>query len=99
MQVKQAGAHCPIIGVTASNIRSVHDECIESGMNDVLAKPIRRNDMIKYLANEQGRTSSKLGIKQSPNPKQKHGSVTSHKSQPRKKTRHNRNTREIGESG
>ena len=91
MQVKQAGAHCPIIGVTASNIRSVHDECIESGMNDVLAKPIRRNDMIKYLANEQGRTSSKLGIKQSPNPKQKHGSVrilqvTSHKKKRRDTT-------------
>ena len=30
-------------------------------MNDVLAKPIRRNDMIKYLANlfsEQGRMGS-----------------------------------------
>jgi len=61
LEVKQARAHCPIIGVTASNIRSIHDECIESGMDDVLAKPIRRNDMIKYLANlfsEQGRMGS-----------------------------------------
>ncbi|WP_353139477.1 response regulator [Pseudopedobacter sp.] len=39
----------PIIGITAGNIRGEKDKCIEAGMSDFLAKPIRQQDMYVVL--------------------------------------------------
>ncbi|MFH0753682.1 MAG: ATP-binding protein [Candidatus Omnitrophota bacterium] len=39
----------PIFGVTAHADQSVGDECLKAGMNDVLVKPFRGQDLLKML--------------------------------------------------
>lgn len=39
----------PIIGITAGNVMGEKEKCIEAGMSDFLAKPIRQQDMYMVL--------------------------------------------------
>lgn len=45
----QGYANTPIIGITAGNIRGEKEKCLEAGMTDFLAKPIRINDLESTL--------------------------------------------------
>ncbi len=39
----------PIIGLTAGNVHGERENCLECGMNDLLAKPIRQADLFEVL--------------------------------------------------
>ncbi len=45
----------PVIALTASVIRSDLDKCIESGMNDYIAKPVKASQLISVIAKATGR--------------------------------------------
>ncbi|WP_312747461.1 response regulator [Sphingobacterium multivorum] len=50
-QIRQMSSYAetPIIGVTAGNISGEKERCLEAGMSDFLAKPIRQQDLFKAL--------------------------------------------------
>jgi PAS domain S-box-containing protein len=43
------GNRVPIVALTANAFREDRDACFESGMDDFLAKPVRRNDLSRML--------------------------------------------------
>jgi len=43
------GKHLPVIAMTAHALPEVKDSCIEAGMDDYIAKPVRRADLIAAL--------------------------------------------------
>jgi two-component system, sensor histidine kinase and response regulator len=43
-------AQVPIVAVTAHAMPDARDECVEAGMNDYLAKPFKRQDLMQVLA-------------------------------------------------
>jgi CheY-like chemotaxis protein len=45
----QGGKRTCIIGLTAHAHREVHEECLASGMDKVLTKPIQMKDLIMAL--------------------------------------------------
>lgn len=48
--VEPAGRRLPVIAVTASALRDELDRCLESGMDDLLTKPYRLQDLAATLA-------------------------------------------------
>jgi signal transduction histidine kinase/ActR/RegA family two-component response regulator len=47
---KARGGHIPIIGVTAHALRDDRDKCLQAGMDAYLAKPIRRDELARAIA-------------------------------------------------
>ena len=45
----ETGQHVPIIAVTADAAPSDHDECLESGMDAVLCKPIKQDELLQAV--------------------------------------------------
>ncbi|MDO9478838.1 MAG: response regulator, partial [Pseudohongiella sp.] len=46
---QHTGKHLPVIAMTAHALPEVKDSCIEAGMDDYIAKPVRRADLIAVL--------------------------------------------------
>ena len=51
-QLEKPGEHLPVIAVTASALRDQLDACIEAGMDDLLTKPYRLQDLAAVLARQ-----------------------------------------------
>ena len=53
IRADKSGPNCdtPIIGLTAHIMAQEHTECIEAGMNDVLTKPIKKQDLVASVLN------------------------------------------------
>ncbi|HUW71115.1 MAG TPA: response regulator [bacterium] len=47
--LRERGFSKPIIAITASALKGERDKCIEVGMNDVLVKPFKKNDLAAML--------------------------------------------------
>lgn len=47
--IRGKGYKIPIIAVTASAVKGEHEKCISSGMNDVMTKPFKREDVVAAL--------------------------------------------------
>ncbi len=39
----------PIIAMTANGLQSIKEECFESGMNNIILKPIRRDSFLETV--------------------------------------------------
>ncbi len=52
-RIREFEQNIPIIALTASELSEVNDECMEVGMNDIINKPLNKNDLktiiIKHL--------------------------------------------------
>lgn len=48
-QEKKSGAHIPIIAMTAHAMKGDRERCLEAGMDDYIAKPIRAMDLYKKV--------------------------------------------------
>lgn len=59
----QGYADIPIIGVTAGNVLGEKEKCMEAGMSDFLAKPIRQKDLQNVLQKYIRIESNELGIR------------------------------------
>jgi CheY-like chemotaxis protein len=46
---KESGGHLPIIGITAYSMKADRERCIESGMDDYLAKPFTKDEFYKKI--------------------------------------------------
>jgi len=46
---RATGRHIPIVAMTANALQGDRDTCLEAGMDDYLAKPIRRADLVRVL--------------------------------------------------
>ncbi|TFH71527.1 response regulator [Gammaproteobacteria bacterium LSUCC0112] len=46
---QQTGKHLPVIAMTAHALPEVKDSCIEAGMDDSIAEPVRRSDLFAVL--------------------------------------------------
>ncbi|NCG18905.1 MAG: response regulator [Rhodobacterales bacterium] len=44
------GNQIPIVGLTANALHGDRQRCLDAGMNDYLAKPVNRNDLLQMLA-------------------------------------------------
>ena len=58
-RLRASGAQCqsagvPIIALTGDVSRSKRDECLESGMNDVLTKPVSLEDLERVIHRWEG---------------------------------------------
>ena len=51
-QLEKPAEHLPVIAVTASALRDQLDACIEAGMDDLLTKPYRLQDLAAVLARQ-----------------------------------------------
>ena len=51
---QSTGAHLAIIGLTAGAMREDREACLASGMDDFIAKPVRRQTLLAALATLQG---------------------------------------------
>lgn len=49
-KLREEGVTCPIIGVTANGLKEEEDNCLISGMDDWLVKPIKLNTLIQLLS-------------------------------------------------
>ncbi|MBL0314466.1 MAG: response regulator [Flavobacteriales bacterium] len=56
--IRNEGRNIPVIGLTASVIRTDLDRCIEAGMNDYVMKPFKENELVTAIV-------ARLGIKAS----------------------------------
>lgn len=51
----QSGSHTPILALTANATKSDMEQCFEAGMDDYLAKPFEKNELIAKLSGMLGR--------------------------------------------
>jgi CheY-like chemotaxis protein len=63
-ELRAKGYEGPIVAVTASALKGEREKCIESGMNDILVKPFKRDELAELLA----RYLPELGSKPAPAP-------------------------------
>jgi PAS domain S-box-containing protein len=49
-ELRAKGYEGPIVAVTASALKGEREKCIESGMNDILVKPFKRDELADLLA-------------------------------------------------
>jgi PAS domain S-box-containing protein len=47
--VRDAGYRGPIVAVTANAVKGERDKCLQAGMDDFLAKPFKRDDLVPLL--------------------------------------------------
>ena len=52
---KATGAHVPIVALTAHAMQSDKDECLASGVDDYLSKPIRGDELLSVIERTAGR--------------------------------------------
>lgn len=48
---KERGGHVPIVAMTANVMKGYREECLAAGMDGYVAKPMRRQELIKEIAN------------------------------------------------
>ena len=44
-RIREFNKETPIIALTASELSEVKDECLAIGMNDIINKPLNKNDL------------------------------------------------------
>ena len=52
--IRKEGRNIPVIGLTASVIRTDLDRCIEAGMNDYVMKPFKENELVTAIVTQLG---------------------------------------------
>jgi len=50
IRAREKGSRLPVVGLTAHAFRADRDRCLEAGMDDFLAKPVRRRELDRALA-------------------------------------------------
>jgi signal transduction histidine kinase/ligand-binding sensor domain-containing protein/CheY-like chemotaxis protein len=50
IRAREKGGRLPIVGLTAHAFRADRDRCLDAGMDDFLAKPVRRRELDRALA-------------------------------------------------
>jgi len=56
LEIRQFDTSTPIIALTASELSEVADECMNAGMNDLINKPLHKNDLKQAIAKNLKRT-------------------------------------------
>jgi two-component system, sensor histidine kinase and response regulator len=49
---KQTGGHVPIIAMTAHALKGDRERCLEAGMDDYVAKPVRGVDLFEAISRQ-----------------------------------------------
>ena len=62
---KGTGTRVPIIAVTAPGMQSDREKCLESGMDNYLSKPIKKDDLVMKIAQALGSKIAQKIIKDS----------------------------------
>jgi CheY-like chemotaxis protein len=58
LKEKQTGEHIPIIAMTAHALQGDRERCLEAGMDDYLAKPIRARQLFETMGSVLGKRRS-----------------------------------------
>ena len=62
MKERQSGAHIPIVALTAHAMSGDESRCREAGMDGYLAKPVRREDLVRVVERFAGRSTATASL-------------------------------------